>query len=347
MTLPLSVLDLVPVGAGVGAAEAVRRTAELAQLAERLGYVRHWFAEHHGMPSVASSAPEVLIAHVAAATTRLRVGSGGVMLPNHAPLRVAEAFRTLAALHPGRIDLGLGRAPGSDASASRALRAFDGEHFPALLSELLTWSGESELPADVAPGHPLRALRAMPDDAPLPPIWLLGSSGASARMAGGAGMGYSFASHFSAAPAAPAFAAYRQAFVASPQFPQPHAILGVAAVCAPTADEAEWLASAMDLAWVRLRSGVYAPLPTPEQAQAHRYTEAERALVRHFRQLVIVGTPEAVRAQIEARAEAAQASEAMVVCNIHGHEARLRSYRLLAEAFGMAPATPRGGEAAA
>ena len=176
MTLPLSVLDLVPVGAGSGAAAALRRTLDLAGLADRLGYVRYWFAEHHGMPSVACSSPEVLIAHVAASTVRLRVGSGGVMLPNHPPLRVAEAFRTLAALHPDRIDLGLGRAPGSDATASRALRAYDGEHFPALLSELLTWSGESDWPDEVAPDHPLRSLRAMPDDAPLPPIWLLGSA---------------------------------------------------------------------------------------------------------------------------------------------------------------------------
>jgi len=339
VTLPLSVLDLVPVGVGTGAAASLRRTLDLARLAERLGYVRYWFAEHHGMPSVASSSPEVLIAHVAASTTRLNVGSGGVMLPNHAPLRVAEAFRTLAALHPGRIDLGIGRAPGSDASASRALRAFDGEHFPRLLSELLAWSEE---PGPQDGSYPARSLRAVPDDAPLPPIWLLGSSGASARMAGAAGMGYSFASHFSAAPAAPAFAAYRQAFVASAQFPAPHAILGVAAVCAPTADEAEWLAGAMDLAWARLRSGIYAPLPTPEEAQAHRYTEVERQLVSNFRQLVIVGTPASVRAEIEGRAHDAQASEVMIVCNIHGHEARLRSYRLIAEAFGAVP----GGSAA-
>ena len=185
----------------------------------------------------------------------------------------------------------------------------------------------------------------MPDDAPLPPIWLLGSSGASARMAGGAGMGYSFASHFSAAPAAPAFAAYRQAFVPSARFAAPHAILGVAAVCAPTADEAEWLASAMDLAWVRIRSGVYAPLPTPEQAAAHRYSEAERRLVLQFRQLVLVGTPESVRAQIESRAARREASEVMITCNLHSHEARLRSYRLIAEAFGMA-GIPGADEAA-
>ena len=334
----LSALDLVPVPSGGNSAESVRRTVELAQLAERLGYVRYWFAEHHGMPSVASSAPEVLIAHIAAHTRTLRVGSGGVMLPNHAPLRVAEAFRTLEALHPGRIDLGIGRAPGSDANASRALRAFDGEHFPALLSELLTWSGRQAL----APDHPMRTLRAMPDDAPLPPIWLLGSSGASARMAGGAGMGYSFASHFSPTPAGPAFDAYRSAFVPSAEFSEPHAILGVSVICAPTTEEAEHLASGMALAWVRLRSGIFAPLPSPEEAAGVVYTEAQRGLVRDFRRLVVVGTPAAVSAQLRAMAADCGASELMIVCNVHSHSARLRTYALVAEALATttAPGSP-------
>ena len=281
------------------------------------------------MPSVASSAPEVLIAHVAAHTRALRVGAGGVMLPNHAPLRVAEAFRTLAALYPGRIDLGLGRAPGADPRTSHVMRAVDGEHFPALLSELLIWGGEDALPAD----HPLHTLQAMPVDAPLPPIWLLGSSGASARMAGDAGMGYSFASHFSAAPAKPAFDAYRAAFKPSKSFAAPHAILGVSVICAPSADEAEWLASGMELAWVRLRSGILATLPSPEEAARHVYTEAERRLVRGFRELVIVGTPDAVRRELLDRAAECGASELMIVCNLHGHAARLRSHELIAQAM--------------
>ncbi len=327
--IPLSVLDLAPVPSGGSSAESVRRTVELAQLAERLGYVRHWFAEHHAMPSVASASPEVLIAHVAAHTRTLRVGSGGIMLPNHAPLRVAEAFRTLAALHPGRIDLGIGRAPGSDATASRALRAAGGEYFPELLAELLTFSGHDELPPD----HPLRALRAMPDDAPLPPIWLLGSSGASARMAGQAGMGYSFASHFSAAPAAPAFDAYRAAFAPSPEFAEPHAILGVSVICADTDAHAEHLASGMALAWVRIRSGIFAPLPSPEEAARHVYTDAEQRLVRDFRRLVIVGAPGSVREQLLAKANECAASELMIVCSVHSHADRLRSYELVADAL--------------
>ena len=325
---PLSILDLVPVGVAGSAAESVRQAVDLARLGERLGYVRYWFAEHHGMPAVASAAPEVLIAHIAAHTTTLRVGSGGVMLPNHSPLRVAEAFRTLSALHPGRIDLGLGRAPGSDARASRALRAMDGDEFPALLSELRVWSGQQALPA----GHPMQSLQAMPDDAPLPPMWMLGSSGASARMAGQAGMGYSFASHFSPTPAAPAFDAYRRAFVPSPQFAEPHAILGVSVICAPTQEEAEYLSSSMELAWVRIRQGRFARLPTPEEAQAYPYTDAERRLVRDFRELAIVGTPAFVREQIDTKAEACGASEVMVVSNLPDHAARLRGYELLAQA---------------
>jgi luciferase family oxidoreductase group 1 len=335
MSIPLSVLDLVPVGNGTSAAEAVRHTVDLAQLAERLGYVRIWYAEHHSMPSVASSAPEVLIAHIAAHTKTLRVGSGGIMLPNHAPLRTAELFRTLAALHPGRIDLGMGRAPGSDATATRALRASNGEDFPQLLSELLTWSGEAELPADLPPHHPLRSLKAMPSDAPLPPIWILGSSGASARMAGGAGMGYSFASHFSPTPPAPAFNAYRQSFEPSDRFPEPHAILGASVLCADTADEADYLASAMDLAWVRIRSGIFAPLPSPEEALAHEYTEAEQRMVRDFRRLIIVGPPDHVRTMLEEKAAACGASEIMISTNMNDPKARLRSYELVAREFGQ------------
>ena len=329
MAVPLSVLDLAPVASGGSPAESVRRCVELAQLAERLGYVRCWYAEHHGMPSVASSSPEVLIANVAAHTKTLRVGAGGVMLPNHSPLRVAEAFRTLSALYPGRIDLGLGRAPGADPRTSQVMRAVGGEHFPALLSELLVWGGEDPLPAD----HPLHALQAMPSDAPLPPVWLLGSSGASARMAGEAGMGYSFASHFSAEPAKPAFDAYRAAFEPSRSFAAPHAILGVSAICAPSADEAEWLAGGMELAWVRLRSGILAALPSPQEAARHTYTDAERRLVRGFRELVVVGAPDTVGSELLRRAADCGASELMIVCNLHSHAARLRSHELIARAL--------------
>lgn len=328
MTLPLSVLDLVPVSEGDSASAAVRRTVDLAQLAERLGFVRHWFAEHHSMASVASSSPEVLIAYVAAATTRIRVGSGGIMLPNHAPLRIAEAFQTLAALFPGRIDFGLGRAPGSDAAASRALRAHGGEHFSSLISELLFLSQ-----ARFSATHPFHKLRVMPDDAPLPPMWILGSSGASASAAGGAGLGYAFASHFSEDPAEPAFDAYRANFRPSDEFAQPSGILCIAVACAESAEEADQLASTMDLTWLRIGRGEYRPLPSPQEALAYPYSASERESVRRRRQLCVVGNPQQVRAQIEARTDACGADEAMLVSNLYSHEARLRSYELIAAAF--------------
>jgi len=332
MPIPLSVLDLAPVSAGTAPGEALRRTVELARLAEELGFVRHWFAEHHSMPSVASSAPEILIAHVAANTRRLRVGSGGIMLPNHVPLKIAEVFHTLSALYPGRIDFGIGRAPGSDHNASRALRAFDGEQFPALLAELLAYS-RRELPEK----HPLRSVRVMPDDVALPPIWLLGSSGASAAMAGESGMGYGFASHFSPAPAAPAMRAYREHFRPSPEFPEPHAILCVSVICADSQDEAEFLAGTVDLMRLRIGRGEFLPLPSPEEARAYPYTEAELAAVRNFRQMNLVGTAQTVHRQIMEKARETSASEVMVTSNIYGHRARLHSFELLADAFAAAP----------
>lgn len=328
MSIPMSVLDLAPVPSGSTASEALRRTVDLARLAESLGYVRHWFAEHHSMPSVASAAPEILIAHVAAATRTIHVGAGGIMLPNHSPLKVVETFRTLAGLHPRRIDLGLGRAPGSEPAASHALRAFEGEQFPALLSEMLAYCN-----GGFPEGHPFRRIRAMPDDVALPPIWILGSSGASARMAGAAGMGYSFASHFSPTPAAPAFQAYKSSFRPSEAFARPHAILGVAVVCADTEAEAERYAATMDLAWLRIRQGLFLPLPSPEEAAAYAYTDIEREAVAESRRRSIVGTPPQVRAAIESMAGACGADEVMIVSNMHDPVARLRSYELVASAF--------------
>ncbi|HEX3130782.1 MAG TPA: LLM class flavin-dependent oxidoreductase [Thermoanaerobaculia bacterium] len=338
MTVPLSVLDLAPIGSGSTPSQALRATVELARLADRLGYTRYWFAEHHSLPSVASSAPEVLIEHVASATGRIRVGSGGIMLPNHVPLRVAETFQTLEALHPGRIDLGLGRAPGSDPATSRALRPFDGEQFPSLLAEMLSLS-RREIPAD----HPLGSVRVIPDDVDLPPIWLLGSSGATARLAGSLGLGYSFASHFSPTPPEPAIRAYRENFEPSSQFPKPHAILAVAVVCAETEERAEYLAWSLNLSWVRLRTGRLGPLPTPEEAMAYPYTPQELAALREYRDLVIVGNPATVRARIEALLAEVEVEEVMVTTMVHSQEERLRSYELVAEAFGLeGPQGPQG-----
>jgi luciferase family oxidoreductase group 1 len=248
------------------------------------------------------------------------------MLPNHAPLRIAEAFHTLATLHPGRIDLGIGRAPGTDPVTSSALRPFDAEQFPQQLAELTALS-RSEFPA----GHPFHRVRVVPEGVPLPPVWLLGSSGASARLAGQLGMGYAFASHFSPTPAAPAIQEYRAAFQPSDAFPEPHAIVAVSAVAAETEEEAEYLATSMQLSWVRLQRGQLMPLPSPEEAAAYPYTEHERAIVAGYRRLQVVGTSEQVRAQIDALATDSGANEVMVTTVVYSHEARMRSFELLAK----------------
>jgi luciferase family oxidoreductase group 1 len=329
--LPLSVLDLAPVGTGSSGPEALGNSLELARAAERLGYTRYWFAEHHGMPSIASSAPEILIAHVAAGTHRVRVGSGGIMLQNHVPLKAAEVFHTLSALHPGRIDLGIGRAPGTDPTTSRALRPFDPARFSEQLEEMVGLS-RGTLPAE----HPFHAVRVIPQEVKLPPIWILGSSGASARYAAEMGMGYSFARHFSPTPPGPAFSAYRENFRPSEEFPEPHIILGVAAVCAESDERAEYLAASMDLMWVRVRRGEFRPIPTPEEALAYPYTPQERAVAATYRELVFVGGPSRVRREIEQVVRETGADEVMITSTIHSHQERLKSYELLAAEFGLA-----------
>jgi luciferase family oxidoreductase group 1 len=330
---PLSVLDLVPVGAGTAPAAALRRTTELAQLAERLGYVRYWFAEHHGMPGIASSSPEILIEHIAAATSTIRVGSGGIMLPNHAPLRIAEAFHTLEALHPGRIDLGIGRAPGTDPVTSSALRPFDAEQFASQLNELMALSAGT-FPAD----HHFHKVRVVPAGVTLPPIWLLGSSGASARFAGSLGLGYAFARHFSPSPPEPAIEAYREAFRPSASFPASHVILGVSVICAETDAEADYLARTVDLVWVRYQRGEFAALPTPEEASSYPYTPQDLATVQSNRSKHFIGSPETVKAQIRDLIASTGADEIMVTTMLHDPAARLRSYELLAKVFEMTKA---------
>jgi luciferase family oxidoreductase group 1 len=330
MSIPLSILDLVPIGTGSTAVQALRESTELALLADRLGYTRYWFAEHHGMPSIASSSPEVLIAHIAAITSRIRVGSGGVMLQNHVPLKLAESFHTLEALHPGRIDLGIGRAPGTDPATSRALRPFSPNEFAEQWQELVGLSG-GFLPDD----HAFRSVRVIPAGVELPPIWLLGSSGASAQFAGSHGVGYSFASHFSPAPAAPAVQAYRASFRPSDRFADPHVILAVSAICAESEDAADYLASTGDLVWVRLQRGEFLPLPSSEEARVYPFTPQERVVAERWRALQHIGTPDVVRSSIERAAAQAEADEVMVTTMVHDPAARRRSYQLLAEAFGL------------
>jgi luciferase family oxidoreductase group 1 len=332
MNFRLSVLDLSPVSSGSNGAQALRNTLEVARLADRLGYERYWLAEHHNLPSVASSAPEVMIGHVASETSRIRVGAGGIMLPNHAPLRVVETFRVLEALHPGRVDLGIGRAPGTDPVTAAVLRrSQDGQgedDFSRQFSELLAFSGDG-----FPEGHPLRAVVAMPSDIGLPPIWLLGSSGYSARAAGEMGLGYAFASHFSPTDPAPAMRAYRESFEPAGDFERPSAILAVSVICAETDEQAEELASSMQLAWVRLRSGNPGPLPSPEEAMDYSYSPPERRLADVYRSMQIVGDPRTVRVHLEELAKRTAADEVMVTTNVYDHAERLRSYKLLAEVF--------------
>jgi luciferase family oxidoreductase group 1 len=330
MPFPISILDLAPVPEGTPAPEALQRIVDLARLGDALGYSRVWYAEHHGLPSIASSSPEVLIATAAASTTRIHVGSGGVMLPNHVPLRVVETYRTLNGLHPGRIDLGIGRAGGSDGRTLTALRSVDGSYFPQELAELLAFE-QGGFPAD----HPFAPIRVVPENIPLPPIFMLGSSGASAQAAGELGVGYSFAAHFSATPPAPAFAAYRAAFQPSPEFARPHAILAVSALVAATAEEANFLSTSQAVSWALFHSGEERKLLSPEEATRRELTPAQQAIIASQSKLWIVGDPASVRAGIEAQAEAAGADEVMVTTTIWSHELRLRSYRLLAGAFGL------------
>ena len=330
MTLPLSILDLAPVPEGTNSPEALRNIVSLAKLGDELGYTRVWYAEHHGMPSIASSSPEVLIATAAANTSRIHVGSGGVMLPNHVPLRVVETYRTLNGLHPGRIDLGIGRAGGSDGRTMSALRSTDGGYFSHELAELLAFE-EGTFPAD----HPFAAINVVPERVALPPIFLLGSSGASAQAAGELGVGYSFAAHFSPAPPAPAFAAYRAAFRPSAQFDKPHAILAVSALIAPTEEEAKFLSASQAVSWALFHSGELRKLVDPQTAAGWQLTPQQQAIIDKQGKLWIVGDAQQVKAVIEEQAEAAGADEVIVTTTVWSHEHRLRSYRLLAQAFGL------------
>jgi luciferase family oxidoreductase group 1 len=292
------------------------------------------------MPSIASSVPEVMIGQVARETSRLRVGSGGVMLPNHPPLKIAETFRMLEALYPGRIDLGIGRAPGTDPLTAFALRrnkdAIHSHDFPEHLSELMAFATDN-----FPDGHPFKAITAMPNDVGFPSLWLLGSSTFSSQMAASLGLGFAFAHHINPENALAALQGYRQQFQPSAYLEQPYAILTVALICAETTELAERLASSVALAIVRLRNGQPLPFPSPEEALAYPYTPAERAQATAYRNSTqIVGDPATVRSQLDRFVDATGADEVMVATLIHSHAARVRSYELLAEVYGLEPAAP-------
>ena len=332
--IPLSVLDLSPVTTATPGSAALRNSLDLAQLADRLGYTRYWLAEHHNLASIASSAPEVMIGQVAAATSRMRVGSGGVMLVNHPPLMVAERFKVLEALFPGRIDLGLGRAPGTDPVTSYALRrrqdAREGDDFLERFQELVLLE-RGGFPAE----HPFRNVHAMPADVALPPIWLLGSSGYSAELAAAVGMGFAFAHHFAEHDAASAMLSYRAHFKPSAALPEPRAILAVAAIAADSEAEAERIASSADLHFVRRAKGEFAPLASPEEAVAFPYAPADRQRIARQRERLVVGSADQVKERLVAMVEVTRADELMITTMVYDHVARRRSYELLAEAFGL------------
>ncbi|MGI8526184.1 MAG: LLM class flavin-dependent oxidoreductase [Pseudolabrys sp.] len=334
--VPLSVLDLSPVSAGSTGAQALRNSLDLAQLCDRLGYSRYWTAEHHNLPAIAASAPDIMIGQIAAVTKHMRIGSGGVMLPNHAPLMVAERFKMLEALYPGRIDLGLGRAPGTDQVTSYALRHRQGineqDDFLERFSELMAIERRA-----FPEGHPFRNLRAMPAETPLPPIYLLGSSDYSAQLAAQIGAAFSFAHHFATFDASEAMRLYRDNFKPSPEHAAPFAILGTAVVCADTDAEADRLASTVDLNIVRRAKGEYAPLASPEEAATYPYSPIDRSRIAQNRAKLAVGCPLTVLAKLKLLIEATKADEMMITTMIFDHAARRRSYELLAEAFRLTP----------
>jgi luciferase family oxidoreductase group 1 len=333
-SVPLSVLDLAPVPSGSTAGQALRNSIDLAQHVEAWGYRRFWVAEHHNMPGIASSAPAVLIGHLASATHSLRVGSGGVMLPNHAPLVVAEQFGMLEALHPGRIDLGLGRAPGTDQVTAMALRrsveALSADDFPEQLSDLMGFF-DGEWPE----GHPFKHVRAVPALGNQPVLWLLGSSGYSAQVAGLLGLPFAFAHHFSAANTEPALQLYRDCFRPSSTLGAPYALIGVAVVCADTTSHARYLHGSAKLSLLRLRSGHPGQLPNPTEAAAYTYTPSDRLTIENFSGSHVVGDPPSVARQLDELMARTGADELMITTNIWDHAERLRSFELVAEVTGL------------
>jgi luciferase family oxidoreductase group 1 len=321
--IPFSVLDLSPIAEGSDAAESFRNTLDLAQHGERWGYNRFWLAEHHGMPGIASAATAVLIGHVAAGTSRIRVGAGGIMLPNHSPLVIAEQFGTLESLFPGRIDLGLGRAPGSDQITARALRrnlASDSDEFPQDVAELMDYfSSEQRQPVHAVPGSGLNV-----------PIWILGSSLFGAQLAAALGLPYAFASHFAPAQMMQAIEVYRATFRPSAQLDKPYVMLGFNVFAADTDEEAVFHASSMQQAFISLRSGRPSRLQPPVEDYWNHIGPQERALLEQVLSCSAVGSPETVARQLKAFIEHTGADELMITSQIFEHSARLRSYEITA-----------------
>jgi luciferase family oxidoreductase group 1 len=328
---PFSVLDLSPILEGGTPALALRNTLDLAQHAELWGYRRFWLAEHHNMPGVASAATAVVIGHVAGGTSRIRVGAGGIMLPNHAPLVIAEQFGTLESLYPGRIDLGLGRAPGTDPVTTHALRrdlASHADSFPEDVVELLSYFREATA------GQRVRAVPGAGLDVP---VWILGSSLFGARLAAELGLPYAFASHFAPDALDQALDTYRRTFRPSASRKEPYVMLGVNVIAADSDREAERLLTSLEQAFVALRRGAPIPLPPPVDSMEGRWSDLERAQLEHALSCSVVGSPETVRRGLEAFVARTSPDELMVTAQVFDHAARLRSFEIVAEVAGLAP----------
>jgi luciferase family oxidoreductase group 1 len=321
----LSVLDLAPISEGSNPAEALRRSLDLAQHAERWGYNRFWLAEHHSMPGIASAATSVVIAHVAGGTSKIRVGAGGIMLPNHSPLVIAEQFGTLASLFPGRIDLGVGRAPGTDQMTVRALRRSPGsaESFPQDVAELMAY---------FRPAEPGQVVQAVPGEGLDVPIWILGSSLFGAQLAAAMGLPFAFASHFAPALMMQAIDLYRAGFRPSDQLDRPYVMLGINVIAADSDPEAEWLFTSLQQAFLNLRRGRPGRLPPPVEDFARNLGLMEQAMIRDTLACSVVGSPDTVRQGLDAFVAGTSADELMVTAQIFDHQARLRSFELTAEA---------------
>lgn len=328
--IPISVLDLAPIIEGGTAAESLQNTLDLARHAERWGYHRYWLAEHHNMQGIASSATSLVIGHVAAGTQKIRVGSGGIMLPNHAPLVIAEQFGTLESLFPGRIDLGLGRAPGSDQPASRALRrglGSDGSDFPEQLSELRAY-----FDPDGGSSRPL-GVRAIPGEGLHIPIWLLGSSGFSARLAGQLGLPFAFASHFAPDYLLPALQLYRTHFQPSEHLDKPHVMIGLGITAAETEEEARLLATSQQQQFLNIIRGRTGKLQPPVSNMEELWTSQEKALLQDKLQYSIAGDKAGIRTRLEQILKDTKADEFIIASQIYDHTARLKSYELTAAAI--------------
>ncbi|MDP3356859.1 MAG: LLM class flavin-dependent oxidoreductase [Polaromonas sp.] len=322
--IPFSVLDLSPIVEDSNAAQSLRNTLDLAQHAERWGYQRYWLAEHHGMPGIASAATAVVMAHVAGGTSRIRVGAGGIMLPNHSPLVIAEQFGTLESLFPGRIDLGLGRAPGSDQATARALRRdmnADPNEFPQDVVELMHYFDP------VTEGQ---RVRAVPGNGLKVPMWILGSSLFGAQLAAQLGLPFAFASHFAPGQMMQAVEIYRSRFQPSAQLARPYVMLGFNVFAADSDEQGQLLATSMQQAFVNLRSGRPAQLPPPLAAYSDRLGPAERGMLEQVLSCSAIGAPPTVRRQLQAFVDRTGADELMITSQIFEHKARLRSYELTA-----------------